>query len=335
MMPQSLCSIIVPMYNVENYIERCLASLVAQTYEPIEIIIVDDSSTDNSLNVCERYFDGVDNVRILTQVNSGQGVARNFGVSVASGEYIVFVDADDWIDENLCSDMIRRIDEDQLDFISYGLDFIDQNNQIVHKIDSFKYSELSGEAIFVAAMLDDSVLSSPVNKLYRRSFINVHGIEFPPVRACEDMYFSRAISFFSSTTAFVSKVYYHALVRDGSTSRAVGEVFFASLIKTLELEKQFLMKNGVWEKYGTLFSAHASKQVAHALVLAAFRVPAYVDYSRIVVELRGLPVIKSARRSEIYALLGQKHKVVLALGRSTLLLRAVAKVVKFCGYSPY
>lgn len=335
MMSPSLCSIVVPMYNVENYILRCLKSLSAQTFSNVEIIIVDDGSTDGSVAICKEYFQGADNVKILNQQNSGQGVARNLGMSAASGEYLLFVDADDWIDPDLCSDLIKRMNDEQLDFINYGLDFVDQNERVVHKIDSFRFTHLVGEEIFKAAMMDDAVLSSPVNKLYRRSFINEHRINFPPVRACEDMYFSRAISFFSSKTAFVPKVYYHALVRDGSTSRSIGEAFFTSLMQTLELERQFLAYNGAWEKYSTLYFAHSAKQIAHATVLAAFRMPAYSNYSRTLQALRGSSIMKNANRADVRGLLGLKHRVVLTLSGSPLILRAVAKGIGLCGYSPY
>ncbi|MBI6661160.1 glycosyltransferase, partial [Pseudomonas carnis] len=285
--------------------------------------------------ICEQYLEDADKFIILKQQNSGQGVARNLGMSAASGDYLLFVDADDWIDPDLCSDLIKRMDDEQLDFINYGLDFIDQNERVVHKIDSFRFTHLTGEAIFTAAMMDDAVLSSPVNKLYRRSFINKHQINFPPVRACEDMFFSRAISFFSSKTAFVSKVYYHALVRDGSTSRSIGEAFFTSLMQTLEFERQFLTTNGAWEKYSTLYFAHSAKQIAHAIVLAAFRMPAYSNYSRTLRALRGSSIMKSANRTDVRGLLGLKHRAVLTLSGSPLILRAIANGIGLCGYSPY
>lgn len=335
MTSQLLCSIIVPMYNVENYILRCLESLSAQTLSTLEIIIVDDGSTDKSLAICKQYFEGADNVKILIQKNSGQGVARNLGISEASGRYLLFVDADDWIEANLCSDLIKRMEHEQLDFISYGLDFVDQSERVIHKIDSFRFTHLTGESIFKAAMMDDAILSSPVNKLYRRSFINEHQIKFPSVRACEDMFFSRAISFFSSKTAFVSKVYYHALVRNGSTSRSIGEVFFTSLIQTLELEKQFLTEHKAWERYSTLYFAHSAKQIAHAMVLAAFRVPIYSNYSNTIQTLRASLIMMSANRPEVHSQLGLKHRVVLALSASPLLLRALANGMDLFGYSPY
>lgn len=334
-MPEAMCSIIVPVFNVREFLQRCLLSLKAQTYKNIEIIIVDDGSTDGSMTFCKEFFAHDQNVKFLEQVNSGQGVARNLGVSVASGEYIVFVDADDWIDKDLCSDLVSRMNEGLLDFINFGLDFVTQDEKVVHDISRFRFETLSGDAIFKAAMLDDAVLSSPVNKMYRRSFLQEHAIEFPAVRACEDMYFSRAVSFFSSKTAFISKVYYHALIRNNSTSRSISGVFFNALIEVVRLESVFLEHNGVAQKYHHLFLAHVSKQIAHALVLAAFRMPVYTEYEHVVVRLMGLPEMKSANSQDVQALLGVKHKVVLRLAKSPRMLRLMANTLKLVNYSPY
>lgn len=334
-MSEALCSIIVPVFNVREFLQRCLLSLKAQTYKNIEIIIVNDGSTDGSMTLCKEFFAQDQNVTFLDQVNSGQGVARNLGVSVASGDYIVFVDADDWIDKELCSDLVSRMNEGPLDFISFGLDFVTQDEKVVHEISRFRFETLSGDAIFKAAMLDDAVLSSPVNKMYRRSFLQEYAIEFPAVRACEDMYFSRAVSFFSSYTAFISKVYYHALIRNNSTSRSIGAVFFNSLIEVIRLESIFLEKNGVAQKYHHLFLAHVSKQIAHALVLAAFRMPVYAEYENVVVKLMGLPERRLANGHDVQALLGIKHKSVLKLAKFPRMLRLMAKILKLMNYSPY
>ncbi|MCX4066545.1 glycosyltransferase [Pseudomonas rhodesiae] len=334
-MSEAMCSIIVPVFNVHEFLQRCLVSLKAQTYKNIEIIIVDDGSTDGSLEVCKEFFAHDLNVKFLEQLNSGQGVARNLGVRVASGEYIVFVDADDWIDKDLCLDLVSRMTEERLDFISFGLDFVTQDEKIVHEIRRFRFETLSGDAIFKAAMLDDAVLSSPVNKMYRRSFLREHSIEFPAVRACEDMYFSRAVSFFSSRTAFVSKVYYHALIRNNSTSRSISWVFFSSLIEVIRLESIFLEKNGVAQQYYHLFLAHVSKQISHALVLAAFRMPVYAEYNSVAVKLMGLPEMNLANSPDVQALLGIKHKAVLRLATYPRLLRLIAKSLKLINYSPY
>ena len=91
-------SVIIPLYNVENYLKQCLDSVVNQTLKEIEIICINDGSTDNSKQILEDYARKDDRIKIINRKNSGQGVARNVGIKYAKGEYIGFVDSDDWVD---------------------------------------------------------------------------------------------------------------------------------------------------------------------------------------------------------------------------------------------
>ena len=99
-----MLSIIVPVYNVEAYLSKCLGSLAKQVGFNIEIIIVDDGSTDSSLQVCQLFALKVSNVRVYAKANEGQGVARNYGIDLARGKYLIFVDSDDSIESTLVSD---------------------------------------------------------------------------------------------------------------------------------------------------------------------------------------------------------------------------------------
>ena len=91
-----LISVIIPVYNVEKTLKRCVDSVLEQSYVNIEIILVDDGSTDRSTEICERYAENFSNIRVLHQENSGPSEARNNGVKIAKGEYIIFLDSDDW-----------------------------------------------------------------------------------------------------------------------------------------------------------------------------------------------------------------------------------------------
>ena len=99
MIDYGLVSIIVPVYNIEKYLEQCINSLINQTYSNIEIILVNDGSNDRSSNICERYEKKIDNIMLLNKPNGGLSDARNYGISAAKGEYIVFVDGDDYVDK--------------------------------------------------------------------------------------------------------------------------------------------------------------------------------------------------------------------------------------------
>ena len=95
-----MISIIVPVYNVEDYIDKCLRSIVNQTYKDIEIILINDGSTDSSGDICLKWQEADNRIIYIKKKNEGQGAARNLGVKIAKGDYLTFVDADDWIEEN-------------------------------------------------------------------------------------------------------------------------------------------------------------------------------------------------------------------------------------------
>ena len=123
----SLISIIVPVYNTENYLEKCLYSLVNQTYKNIEIIIIDDGSTDNSMNIIQKFVLADNRVKVISQKNQGLSGARNTGMNNANGDYIMFIDSDDWIEIDTCEKAINASEKYNADvvFWSYIKEFSD------------------------------------------------------------------------------------------------------------------------------------------------------------------------------------------------------------------
>lgn len=109
---EKLVSIIVPVYKVEEYIARCVESILAQTYQNMQIILVDDGSPDNSVQICQEYAKDDNRIEIVRQENQGVSVARNNGIDHAAGEYICFVDSDDYIMPNYVSRLVESIESD-------------------------------------------------------------------------------------------------------------------------------------------------------------------------------------------------------------------------------
>lgn len=116
-------SIIVPVYNTEKYLRKCIESLINQTYTNIEIVLVDDGSTDNSLSIMKEYNNTDSRIVIITQPNSGIYLARNAGINIATGEYLMFVDADDWINEDAIEMLIKKIIKFDVDLVKYRIIF--------------------------------------------------------------------------------------------------------------------------------------------------------------------------------------------------------------------
>ena len=113
-------SLIVPVFNVEKYVSKCLDSLVAQTLKDIEIICVDDCSTDNSLQIIEKYASKDSRIKILHKENEGVSAARNDGIKMASGDYILFWDGDDFAEKETCEELLHTMEENNVDTVVYG-----------------------------------------------------------------------------------------------------------------------------------------------------------------------------------------------------------------------
>lgn len=127
---EKLVSIIVPIYNVERYLSKCIESIVKQTYTNLEIILIDDGSTDNCLTICDEYAIRDSRIRVIHKKNGGQSSARNIGLDNCAGEYISFVDSDDWISENMIEEMVRNIEKFEADISIIGYSMVWENGKI-------------------------------------------------------------------------------------------------------------------------------------------------------------------------------------------------------------
>ena len=124
-----LVSIVIPVYNVEKYIEKCLLSVINQTYKNLEIIIVNDGTKDNSLKICEKIKQMDERVKIINQKNGGLSCARNTGIDNANGEYICFVDSDDFLENDFVEVLLNFAKEKNVDICACDFWYIDENDK--------------------------------------------------------------------------------------------------------------------------------------------------------------------------------------------------------------
>ena len=164
-----MISVIVPVYNVEKYLEECLDSIQNQTYSDIEVILVNDGSLDNSKDICEKYCKEDNRFKLINQANQGQSVARNHGVSASTGEFIAFVDSDDIIRQDYLEVLIRYMSEEvdivESQFTVHKKEFFNENYKEINVI-------FEGDSEEAVKAVPKHVLSvNPVTKLYRRSVV--------------------------------------------------------------------------------------------------------------------------------------------------------------------
>ena len=127
---QPLISIIVPVYNVEEYLDRCIDSLINQTFHRLEIILVDDGSTDDSAIICDKWKEKDKRITTIRKANGGQGSARNLGMRLSHGDYIGFVDSDDYIAPNLLESVVKAIDRYEPDMVMYNFQYFSDSGEV-------------------------------------------------------------------------------------------------------------------------------------------------------------------------------------------------------------
>lgn len=133
-MKKGLVSIIVPIYNVQNYLEYCIKSIVKQTYTNLEIILVDDGSTDACPDICDNWREKDHRIKVIHKVNEGLGMARNTGIENATGEYLVFVDSDDYIDELMVEEVYKIQKNNNSDIVCFGFYSVNKDNKVISQI---------------------------------------------------------------------------------------------------------------------------------------------------------------------------------------------------------
>ena len=180
---QPLISIIVPVYKVELYLRKCLDSIVNQTYKNLEILLIDDASPDRCGEICEEYASKDKRIRVFhNKVNRGLSAARNRGLVEATGEYIGFVDSDDWIESDMYEMLVQMIDEADIAVCGYYICNYTRT-YIVGYIEKHTKSFFSGPDILIA-LLDNEIDNAIWNKLYRKEIFE--RIRFPEDRSFED-----------------------------------------------------------------------------------------------------------------------------------------------------
>lgn len=214
-----LISVIIPLYNAERYISQCIESIIYQTYINIEVIIIDDGSTDDSLNICNSFAKQDSRIHIYTQVNSGPSVARNRGVVLSKGDYIIFVDSDDyWLNNEQLNELVKTIHPED-DFIGFNCIYYFPKKDVYRKWVAYNSSLQSKDDIVCNLIKSGTFPMSPCTKIIRKNFLQENNIVFPPNTYCEDIpWFIRLLEM-AKQCSFVN-LYMYVYRKDMSTSRS-------------------------------------------------------------------------------------------------------------------
>jgi len=244
-------SVIIPVYNAEVFLSKCLNSVLAQTLKNIEIICIDDCSQDNSFQILSYFSENDNRIKCFKNENNlGQGLTRNRGLDLATGEYIAFVDSDDWIELDMYEVLYNEAKAHNYDLVYCGLiyDFPHGKSQIPEmpllESDLNTIPFLINEAINPSFKLFSP--NSPCDKIYRRKFIENLNLRFKSERVFlyEDKFFNISFLIENPTFCFIPKVMYHYAIRYGSTMTSYRKDFLKRYFLMDEQLKILLSENG-------------------------------------------------------------------------------------------
>lgn len=240
-MEKELVSVIVPVYNVEQYVSRCVESLLYQSYKPIEIILVDDGSTDDSGTVCDKYEKKYENIHVIHKQNEGLGYARNTGLQNIHGEYVVFVDSDDWVSSDFIKNLYRGLKEYSVDYCKSGFCRMLNDGTVVSSTkyaDEFFPKNEAAKSLFPRMIgsspnIHDSIEMSACAVMYRSSVIIENGITFPSERdvISEDIVFNMEYLNVCSGAVVISNIDYMYRVNTTSLSHTYRPDRYEACIK--------------------------------------------------------------------------------------------------------
>jgi glycosyltransferase involved in cell wall biosynthesis len=235
-MEKPLISVIIPVYNVEDYLHKCLDSIISQTYENLEIIVVNDGSTDNSAQICEEYAKKDSRIKLLHKENGGLSSARNAGLDIADGEYIGFVDSDDFIEKNMYERMLNALKEYSANLVicSYFSD-----REIKYPCEK---SMLADVDFVFKLYLKDYIQAYACNKLYSREIFRE--IRYTDGILFEDMdVFLRIIQKAGKTVLLNDKLY-HYVQRENSITNSKFNPRQTKCLDIIETYKEYSKKMG-------------------------------------------------------------------------------------------
>lgn len=249
-----LISVIVPIYKVENYLKKCINSIVNQTYNNIEIILVDDGSPDNCGIICDEYAKKDKRVKVIHKKNGGLSDARNYGIEASTGDYIIFVDSDDYISKNMCEILIKNALKYDADIIScnYKEIYSDNNREKINKQSIKKELEIYNNLEVIYKYFFDYTIDINVvwNKLYKRKiFFGNNCVRFPKGKLHEDDYTVCKLYYYANRIVIINDALYYYVRHCNSITGRFSEINILDKIDAIIEHYNFAKNKDIKLKY--------------------------------------------------------------------------------------
>ncbi|MBE6382569.1 MAG: glycosyltransferase [Lentisphaerae bacterium] len=248
-------SVIVPVYNVEKYLRRSLDSILGQTLENIEVVCVDDGSTDGSAAILDEYAVKDPRIRVIHQANNGAGAARNVGIGAAHGEYLFFFDPDDSCEKVMLEVMFRKARKTKADVVVAGRTVVDaETGAVIEELPLPRRMAWCMRQPFPPQKIADRIFtfakSVPWDKMFRRDFVEEHALRFQCVPRSNDVYFVDMALALAKRIALVRKGYYRYSRRRGGSLTFGKDKWPLATFNAYSAVEESLKEHGLWNSFG-------------------------------------------------------------------------------------
>ena len=237
-----LITIVVPVYNIENYLDRCISSIINQSFQNFELILVDDGSSDSSGSICDKYAQNDNRIKVIHKTNGGVASARDYVLVSAEGEYIIHVDPDDWVEPNMLDELYKKACTFNADMVICDYFLNDRDDQKYVKqepTDCADYRKIIHEMLY-------NLHGSCWNKLVRRSCILKNNIHFiPGINYCEDLLFNIKLLSHDIKVVYLPKAFYHYVQLGSSAVHHKDKIFFKYAMDVVKELEMYPMKESV------------------------------------------------------------------------------------------
>jgi glycosyltransferase involved in cell wall biosynthesis len=262
-------SIIVPVYNVEKFLNRTLESLINQSLKDIEIIVVNDGSTDNTYLIVQKYAGQEERIRIINKPNGGLSSARNSGIEIALGEFIMFCDGDDYLPSNICESLYRTAKKENYDVVCCDITTVNEKGRELNKFKVSREGVFEGGKTAVMDFLSGRMYRpSAYNKLVRKELFEKYDLTFPLGLYFEDNFFVVKLLTVARTIRTVSVNGYFYVRRRGSITTTIDKKHIDDTASICALIQKWIKDQGLGAEVEALYSKFCTKKWSYTLKIA-------------------------------------------------------------------
>lgn len=259
-------SVIIPVYNTYDYLVKCIDSVLCQTLNEMEIIVINDGSTDNSLKILNQYVANND-IILINKNNEGQGVARNKAVDICRGKYIAFVDSDDYIESDMLEKMYEKAEINKLDITICNYKVVDEESNEINNNINYNNSEIinSNECIR-RFLIGNTIEGFSWNKLFASELFKKNGIRYPERIKYEDIPTVFNLILISKRIGFINERFYYYVQRSQSTTNQLNLKNIKDFVMSLKMVNEILKNNMILENFRYEYQYYYIKKMMYQYI---------------------------------------------------------------------